>query len=236
MIKLKNAKDIIQIKEAIRIGEFVLKEIEQYLIPGTKTLTINNLIEIMIAKERAFPSFKGYKGFPFASCISINEEIIHGLPSERKLEDGDIIKIDIGINYNGYFSDQARTYIVGDIKDPKYYELIGACRKALDIACSLARQKYNLKIVSENIEQIAKSYNLGILKDYSGHGVGLAIHEEPSIPNYAPYVDLELKSGMVLAIEPMFIIGKGNYIKSENCWTIIADGIGAHFEKTIIIE
>jgi len=237
MIRLKSAQDLIYIKKAIEIGESVLNEIEKYISPENRNvIDLNCLIGNLIKEKNAEPSFYGYEGFPGNACISINEEIIHGIPVYRNLKDGDIIKIDIGINYNGYFSDQARTYIVGEIKDHKHYELINACQKALEVASTLVKQKYNLKVVSQNIEEIAKSYNLGILKDYGGHGVGFEVHEEPKIPNYAPYVDLELKPGMVLAIEPMFVLGKGNYHKSENGWTIIADGIGAHFEKTIIIE
>lgn len=237
MIRLKNKNDIIQIKKAIEIGEGVLNEIEKYISPDNRNvIDLDCLIGALIREKNAEPSFYGYKGFPGNACISINEEIIHGIPIYRDLKNGDIIKIDIGINYKGYFSDQARTYICGEIKDPRHYELINACQKALEVAASLAKQKYNLKVVSQNIEEIAKSYNLGILKDYTGHGVGFEIHEEPRIPNYTPYVDLELKSGMVLAIEPMFVLGKGNYNKSENNWTIITDGISAHEEKTIIIE
>lgn len=236
MIRLKNKKDIIQIKEACRIGIFVLKEIEQYIKPEISTLTLNNLIEIMIAKEKAFPSFKGYRGFSFSSCISINEEIIHGFPSDKKLENGDILKIDVGINYNGYFSDQARTYIIGEIKDYRHYELVETCKEALYIAYNLVREKYNLEEVSRSIEEIAKEHDFGILQNFGGHGLGFEQQEEPFIPNYAPYIDLELKSGMVLAIEPMFVLGKGTYKISENGWTIIADGISAHEECTIIIE
>jgi len=236
MIKLKSTQDLVYIKEAIRIGELILDEIKSFIYPERNIIDLNCLIGSMIRKNNAEPSFYGYKGFIGNACLSVNEEIIHGLPVYRELKDGDILKIDIGINYRGYFSDQARTYIVGKVKDPKHCELIIACEKALEVASSLAKQKYNLKVVSQNIEKIAKSYNLGILKDYGGHGVGFEVHEEPRIPNYAPYVDLELKGGMVLAIEPMFVIGKGNYHKSEDGWTIIADGISAHEERTIIIE
>lgn len=236
MIRLKNKKDIIQIKEACRIGRFVLKEIEQYIKPEISTLTLNNLIEIMIAKEKAFPSFKGYREFPFASCISINEEIIHGFPSDKKLENGDILKIDVGINYNGYFSDQARTYIIGEIKDYRHYELVETCKEALYIAYNLVREKYNLEEVSRSIEEIAKEHDFGILQNFGGHGLGFEQQEEPFIPNYAPYIDLELKSGMILAIEPMFVLGKGTYKISENGWAIITDGISAHEECTVIIE
>jgi len=236
MIKLKSVQDLIYIREAIKIGESVLDEIEQYIYPERNLIDLNALIGCLIKDKKSIPSFLDYEGFIGNACLSVNEEIIHGLPIYRDLKDGDILKIDIGINYNGYFSDQARTFIVGEVKDSKHYELINACEKALEVACSLAKQKYNLKIVSQNIEEIAKSYNLGILKVYSGHGVGFAVHEEPLIPNYAPYVDLELKKGMVLAIEPMFVIGKGICKIAEDGWTVIADGIGAHEEKTIIIE
>jgi methionyl aminopeptidase len=236
MIRLKNKEDIIQIEEAIRIGESILNEIEQYIAPGINTLTLNNLIEIMIASNKAFPSFKGYKGFPFASCISINEEIIHGLPSERKLEDGDIVKIDIGIKYNNYFSDQAKTYIVGKVKTSEHQMLVDLCQESLLRASQLSKVGYNLKNISKEIEHYAKSWRLGILQGFGGHGVGFEVHEEPFVPNYAPYNDIELKKGMIICLEPMFVLGMGIAQKSENGWTIITDGISAHEEKTIIIK
>jgi methionyl aminopeptidase len=236
MIRLKNKEDIIQIKEAIRIGEFVLDEIKPYLNPSITTSTINDIIEIMITDNKAFPSFKNYKGFPFASCISINEEIIHGLPSERKLKDEDIVKIDVGIKADDFFSDQARTYWIGNIKDYRYYELINSCQEALTVASSACKAGNNLTNVSKTITEIANQNNLGILLGFGGHGVGFSPHEEPYVPNDVPYVDLILVSGMILAIEPMFVLGKGTSYKSENGWTIISDGIGSHFEKTIIID
>jgi len=236
MIRLKNKSDLIQIRKAIRIGEVVLKEIEQYIDIGITTLSLNNLVEIMIASNEAFPSFKGYKGFPFASCMSINEEIIHGLPNNRKLKDGDILKIDVGINYNNYFSDQARTYLIGEPKNYRHYELINTCKEALAIASYACKSGNNLTEVSKIIYEIAKRDNFCILKDYSGHGVGFEVHEEPQIPNHAPYIDLELKSGMVLAIEPMFVWGEGTYKISNNGWTIISDGMSSHEECTVIIK
>jgi len=236
MIRLKNERDIIEIKRTIKIGESILDEIASYLEPGIKTIIINNLIEIMIAKERAFPSFKGYKGFPFASCISINEEIIHGLPSERRLQNGDIVKIDIGIKRGEFYSDQARSYLIGEPKDYRHYELINTCKEALTIASWACKSGNNLMDVSKIIYEIAKRDNFGILQGFGGHGVGFEVHEEPFVPNYAPYNDIELKKGMVICLEPMFVLGKGIAQKSENGWTIITDGISAHEEKTTIIE
>lgn len=235
IIRLKSESDLIYIKKAIEIGELILTKAEKLIVPNRNLLDLEFLLTSLIFENDATPAFYQYKGFPKNICLSVNEEIIHGIPYDRFLKDGDILKVDIGINYNGYFSDQAKTYVVGKVKNSEHYKLIYACQKALEIATILAKQKHNLKIISKNIEQIAKTYNLGILKNYCGHGTGFELQEEPKIPNYAPYVDLELKKGMVIAIEPMFVLGSGNYKLANNNWTVIADGIGAHEEKTIII-
>jgi methionyl aminopeptidase len=238
MIRLKSTQDLIYIKEAIKIGESILDKAENLIFPGRNTLDLDCLLTWEIEKGGAKSSFYNYNGFPGHVCISINEEIIHGIGViDRTLEDGDIVKIDIGINYKGYFSDQARTYIVGEIKNPEHYKLISACKKALEMAVEVAKEGNNLEHIAEKIENTALKYNLGILKGFGGHGIGFDVHEEPYVSNQLfDSGDVILSKGMVIAIEPMFILGDGTYTKSNNGWTIIADGIGSHFEKTIIIE
>jgi methionyl aminopeptidase len=234
MIRLKSVQDLIYIKKAIKIGESILDEIEQFIYPERNLIDLNALIGGLIKDKGGIPSFFNYNGFIGNACLSINEEIIHGLPSNRKLQNGDVVKIDIGINYNGYFSDQARTYIVGKAKNSEHQILVDICKESLERASALAKVGNNLINISEEIEHYAKSWRIGILQGFGGHGVGFEVHEEPFVPNYAPYNDVELKMGMVICIEPMFVLGKGTYKVAENGWTIITDGIGAHEEKTVI--
>lgn len=235
-IKLKNKHDIKHIKKAIKIGERILDIIPRYIKPGITSKRINKIIEFLIFIYRAKPSFKGYKGFPTASCISVNEDIIHGVPNGIPLKDGDIVKIDIGIKYKGYYSDQARTYFVGDNPSEDDFRLVKATQLALDRAIDVAVKGNYIGDISHVIEQTAEDFKLGILKDYAGHGVGFDVHEEPKVPNVIGLdEDVKLVKGMVLAIEPMFVMGKGNYIKRGD-WNIEADGRGAHFERTVIIQ
>lgn len=235
MIGLKNGKDIKYIKKAIKIGETTLSKISSYVELGVTTLELNDIIESIVIKLGGKSSVKGYKGFPSATCISVNREIIHGIPNSIPLKEGDIVKIDIGVEYKGYYSDQARTFVVGRLKSIEHDNLLHTTELALIGACELAHNKCSLKELSQFIEKSAREAGLGILRDYCGHGVGFAVHEEPRIPNVNHNIALQLKKGMILAIEPMFVIGQGFYTIKSDGWTVIADGIGSHFEKTIII-
>jgi len=238
MIQLKNETDIKYIKKAIIIGERILNIMPRYIKTGMTSNRLNKIIEFLIFIYRSKPSFKGFHGFPSASCISINENIIHGIPNDVPLKNGDIVKIDLGIKYKkGYFSDQARTYIVGDPLSSDHFTLVYATQLALEFATKTAIPGNTVGDISKVIEKIAKSYGLGILENYGGHGVGLAVHEDPFVPNkVGKNKDVKLVKGMVLALEPMFVLkGIGNYTVTKDGWTIKADGLGAHFERTIII-
>lgn len=240
MINFKTQEDINNIKTAIGIGLLALDKIQVYIKPGVTTLYLNTIIEKMITMAGGQPSFKGFENFPFATCMSVNKNIIHGLPNDTQIKKGDIITIDVGVEYNGRYSDQARTYIIGQPKSEQIMTLVYATREALDKAIHVAIPGNTTKDISCAIEATAQKYGLGILKNYSGHGVGLAVHEDPQIFNQVlnhPKVKyVPLQKGMVIAIEPMFVIGQGNSTKAKDGWTIKADGIGAHFEKTVIIE
>ena len=234
-MELKNKNDIKQIKKAIQIGVGSLLYIRNFIEENITTKELNDRIENYIKKHDAIPSFKNYRGFPESTCISINEEIIHGIPSKRKLKNGDVVKIDVGVNYNEYYSDQARTYIVRKAQSRLHKYLIKKTELALSQAIKMAKEGKMLSDISKTIENTANSFGLGILENYSGHGVGFAVHEEPLIPNIYIKNDIILKKGMVLAIEPMFVLGTGKYKIGKDNWTVIADGIGAHFEETVII-
>lgn len=238
MIRLKNEIDIKYIKVAIAIGEKILTRMDRWIEPGITSKRLNKYIEHLIWRYDSKPSFKGYNGFPTASCISVNENIIHGIPNDIPLKNGDLVKIDIGINYKGYFSDQARTYVVGESSSLTDLLLVYATHRALEKAMLLCVEGNTIEDISKIIETTAEDFEVGILKAYYGHGVGFDVHEDPIIPNRAKIgidKDVKLVKGMVLAIEPMFVIGKGTYIKNKD-GSVIADGQSAHFERTIIIQ
>jgi len=239
MIRLKTEHDIKYIKKAIKIGEDILDKLDRCIIPGVTTEGIAKNIGSMIFWRGVKSSFLNYKGFPSVACISVNEDIIHGIPNYRGLKKGDIVKIDLGINYKGYYSDQARTYIVNESpsRDVDAIILKEATSEALFRAIHVAKEGNTIGDISREIENTAKEFKVGILKDYTGHGVGFEVHEEPRVPNrIGADKDVKLVKGMVLALEPMFVFnGKGNYTIAKDGWTVEADGIGSHFEKTIII-
>lgn len=237
MIELKNKTDIKYIKRAIVIGEHILSRMARYMKPGVTPKQLNKKIEFLIWLNRATPSFKGYQGFPSASCISINKTIIHGVPNDVPLKNGDIVKIDLGIEYKKYISDQSRTYFVGELlKNVEDFRLVYATKLALDRAKKVAIIGNTVGDISKAIEDTAKEFGLGILRDYAGHGTGYEIHEPPRIPNRVGLDrDVKLVKGLILAIEPMMVLGKGNYTIAENGFDVIADGRSAHFEATVVI-
>ncbi len=238
MIRLKSQKDIYYIKKAIQIGENILDRVAKCLVSGMSSNNLNTMIEDWISAHKAIPSFKGFNGFPTASCISVNNGIIHGIPNNIPLKNGDLIKIDIGINYKNYFSDQARTYFVGKIHFLDDFKLIKGTQLALKRAISVAKEGNYIGDISAEIEQTAKEFGLAILTDFGGHGVGFDVHEAPHVPNIVGVdKDIKLVKGLVLAIEPMLISGdSGEYTIAKNGFDIIASGRSAHFESTIIIE
>lgn len=238
MIRLKSEKDLIYIEHAINVGESILTRISRYIKEGITPEWIDKKIGFLLLLNRSKASFKGYNGFPANSCISVNERIIHCVPDDRLFKEGDIVKVDLGVDYVGYKSDQAKTYIVGNAKSHNHAVLVGATHLALENAILKALPNNTIGDISIAIEEIAKEFNLGILKNWGGHGVGFEVHEEPHIPNIVgKNVDVRLEKGMVLAIEPMFVLGDGNWVKLSDGGIETADKtLSAHFEKTIIIR
>ena len=200
MIPLKSEQDLALLRISGAILARVLKKLEQAVRPGITTAQINALAEELVLKEKAEAAFRGYKGFPASVCASVNEEIVHGIPDERKLQNGDIISIDLGINYKGYFSDAAVTVAVGKV-DAKKRKLIEVTRKALDEGISEARPGNHLFDISYSIQNYVEKYGFSVVRQFVGHGIGVSLHEEPEIPNFGrKHLGPVLKSGMVLAI------------------------------------
>jgi methionyl aminopeptidase len=237
MIPLKSEQDLALLRISGAILARVLKKLEQAVRPGITTAQINALAEELVLKEKAEAAFRGYKGFPASVCASVNEEIVHGIPDERKLQNGDIISIDLGINYKGYFSDAAVTVAVGKV-DAKKRKLIEVTRKALDEGISEARPGNHLFDISYSIQNYVEKYGFSVVRQFVGHGIGVSLHEEPEIPNFGrKHLGPVLKSGMVLAIEPMVNMGTWEAEIKENGWTAVTkDGApSAHFEHTVAI-
>lgn len=211
--------------------------LKKYIKPGIKTIELDELAYNFIINEGATPSFKDYQGFPNTICISINEEVVHGIPSNRSLKEGDIVSIDIGANYKGYHGDSAWTYPVGKINKEKQF-LLKHTEKALFEGIKVVKAGIRVGEIGHAIEQYIKRYKLGIVKELVGHGVGKELHEEPDVPNYGSKKEgLVLKEGMIIAIEPMINYGTADVYIKEDGWTIVtADNQpSAHFEHTILI-
>ena len=237
MITIKSEREIELLREAGRI----VHETRMYLIPfikeGITTKELDTLAEDFIRSKGATPSFKGYGGFPGSICTSINEEVVHGIPSKRRLRNGDIISIDIGACFNGYHGDSAWTFAVGDIS-PKKKELMEHTKESLFEGLKMVKPGNRIGDVSHAIEEHAKKYNLGVIRELVGHGVGTSIHEEPDVPNYGKAgVGPVLKEGMVLAIEPMLTLGRRDICILDDDWTIetIDNSPAAHYEHTVVV-
>ena len=241
MVIIKTDKEIKQIKKSCQLTANTLQYITEKIKPGLKTIEIDKIAESFILKHGGKPSFKGYgdegNEFPASVCISINDEIVHGIPTERALQEGDIVSIDIGTYLNGYYGDSAVTVGVGKIS--KIAEkLIMTTKKCLLEGIKKAISGNSIGDIGNTIQTVAEENNFSVVREFVGHGVGLKVHEDPQIPNYGkPKTGLKLEKGMVIAIEPMVNQGDYRTISSDDGWTVkTADGsLSAHFEHTIAI-
>jgi len=240
MITLKTRDQIKGIEESCRLLAELLDTLDSFIVEGMTTKEIDSYCYDFITRHKGRPAFLNYMGFPASACISVNEEVIHGIPGKKKIFKGDLVSVDLGINLNGYFSDSARTYIVGGTSTPDNERLVRVTKQCLEDGIEGARKK-NARIhdISAPIYALANSHGFGVVRDYCGHGVGLAVHEEPQVPNYVSALSANprLREGMVLAIEPMINLGTKNIINLDDGWTVVtADGKpSAHFEHTIAI-
>lgn len=237
MIPLKSEKDLQMLRKSGKILAKVLKRLQGYVRPGITTQEINLLAEELMLKEKVLPAFKGYGGFPTAICTSINEEIVHGIPGDRKIKEGDIVSLDLGVNCDGYFSDAAVTMAVGKI-DPQKKKLIEVTKKALSIGINEARPENHLSDISYSIQNYVEKNGFSVVRQFVGHGIGKDLHEEPEIPNFGRLNEGPvLKSGMVFAIEPMINMGTWEAEILDNGWTAVTkDRLpSAHFEHTVAI-
>jgi len=239
MIIIKSDDEIDLMRTSGKVTGFILKELENFIKPGISTADIDNFVENTIRKNGMIPTFKGYGGFPASACVSINEEVVHGIPDQKRyLQEGDIVSVDVGSTYKGYVSDAARTYPVGKIS-PIAQKLIDVTRDSFFAGLEYCRVGHRLSDISHAIQVRAESEGFSVIRDFVGHGVGQNMHEDPQIPNYGKAGrGPRLAKGMVFAIEPMICEGTYDVETLSNDWTVVTlDGkLSAHYENTVVIS
>ena len=234
----KSPAEIEAMKEAGRLSAAVLREVGARCVPGVSTLELDQFAEDYIRSHGGVPTFKGYGGFPGSICASINEQIVHGIPSSAvKLKSGDIISIDVGATVDGWAGDNAWTYAVGKVS-PQVKKLLEVTEKSMCAAISAARPGNRLGDIGHAVQAVARSGGFGVVRDYTGHGIGRDMHEDPLVPNYGlKHTGMKLQAGMVLAIEPMLTMGTHKTHVMRDGWLVVTqDGKpAAHFEKTVAV-
>ena len=238
MITIRSQEELVKLEAASRIVLETLNLVEKAVAPGVTTDDLDAIAEAEIRRQGAKPAFIGYRGYPKTLCTSINDEVVHGIPGTRALKEGDIIGIDCGAVVDGYYGDAARTIPVGRIGS-ETAKLLEVTRRALSEGIAAARPGARVSDIGAAVEAVALSNGYGVVRDFVGHGVGTALHEEPQIPNYGPPGRGSLlRAGMVLAIEPMFNLGRAEVSVDADGWTVRTRdrSNSAHFEHTIAIE
>ena len=237
-IEIKSAREIELMAEAGRILEIVHNELEKALHPGMSTMEIDRLGEEVIRSYGCIPSFLNYNGYPASICVSVNEEVVHGIPSSKRiLKDGDIVSLDAGVIYKGYHSDAARTHGIGEISK-EAEKLIKVTRECFFEGIKYAKEGNHLFDISRAIGTYAESFGYGVVRDLCGHGIGTKLHESPQIPNYVmARRGVALKAGMTLAIEPMINMGTWEVDWLDDDWTVVSrdKSLSAHYENTVLI-
>ena len=237
MIELKTEREIQIIKNNGEILAKTLKLVGEKIRPGTKTKELDHLAENFIKNQGAYPAFKGYRGFPSSICVSINEEVVHGIPGERVIREGEIVSVDVGVFKDGYYADGAYTFPVGEVS-VEAQKLMEVTQQALENAFHFVKEGRYLSDISFAIQSFVEGNGFSVVRDLVGHGIGKRLHEEPQIPNFGePGQGVMLKKGMVLAIEPMVNMGSYQIDTRDDHWTIITrDGsLSAHFEHTMAV-
>lgn len=238
MINLKTPEEIEQMKRAGRLSAAVLREVGERVAPGVTTLELDRFAEDYIRSHGGIPTFKGYGGFPASLCTSVNDEIVHGIPSDEVvLKEGDVLSVDTGATVDGWAGDNAWTFAVGEIS-PEARRLLDVTEACLWAAVEAAQPGNRLGDVGHACQAIAKRAGMGVVREYVGHGIGHDMHEDPMVPNYGhAHWGLKLEPGMVIAIEPMITLGTRKTRVGDNGWTVYTrDGLpAAHFEKTVAV-
>ena len=236
IIKAKHELDLM--REAGKVNAYILNELQNLIKPGISTLEIDRFVEKTVKKHGMIASEKGYCGYPASICVSINDEVVHGIPSKKRiLRDGDIVSCDLVVEYQSYMADAARTYPVGNVS-PEAAHLIKTAEKAFWNGIAYAKEGYRLSDISHAIQETVEGEGCGVIRDFVGHGIGSEMHEDPQIPNFGkPGKGPRLQRGMTLAIEPMITQGSWEVDILEDDWTAVTidGGLAAHYENTVII-
>lgn len=237
-VSIKSAREIELMREAGRILAVTHEELGKALKPGMSTMDIDRLGEQIIRSYDCIPSFKNYNGYPGSICVSVNDEVVHGIPSKRRIiREGDIVSLDAGVIYHGYHSDAARTHAIGQIS-PEAQRLIDVTRQSFFEGIKYAKAGNHLNDISSAIQAYAESFGYGVVRDLVGHGIGENLHEDPEVPNFAQRrKGIKLVSGMTLAIEPMINAGRPDVVWLDDDWTVVTDdgSLSAHYENTVLI-
>ena len=236
-IPLKSAVELDAMRTSCRMTAEVLRQVAEAVQPGVTTGELDAWTRRLIEGMKAKPSFLGYRGYPAAICISINDEVIHGIPGRRAILPGDVVSLDVGVFYKGFHGDSATTVMVG-VTDPDVIRLVETTRQALAAAIAAVKPGGRLSDVSHTVESIAKASGCSVVREFVGHGVGRHLHEEPQVPNYGlPGRGPVLRPGMTLAIEPMVNLGRPEVVVLDDEWTVVTrDGKpSAHFEHTVAV-
>jgi methionyl aminopeptidase len=237
VIHLRSPREIEHIRASCQIVVEALDAVRRAVSPGVTTAELERIIEKVIADHGATSAFKGYRGYPASACISVNEEVVHGIPGSRRLREGDIVSVDVGVKMNGYYGDGATTIPVGEVS-PEVRRLLDVTEEALYQAIAQARPRKRLFDISSTIQGWAESHGFSVVREFVGHGLGRYLHEDPQIPNFGESgKGPRLMKGMVLAIEPMINMGGAEVRVLEDKWTAVTvDGLpSAHFEHTVVI-
>ena len=235
MIHLKNRSEIEKLYSAGQIVKETLLLVEEYIKPGVTTIELDQIAEKFIRSKKAVPGFKGLYGFPATLCVSIDDEVVHGIPKDRELKNGQIVSIDVGSIYEDFYGDHAKTFVVGDTSDEKK-KLLDVTRECLMIGISQVRVGNRIGDIGYSIQEYAESHGYGVVRDLVGHGIGKNLHEEPQVPNFGKKgTGSMIENGLCLAIEPMINMGDYNVYTKSDKWTMCTvDGKpSAHFEHSI---
>jgi methionyl aminopeptidase len=237
MIELKSEREIKIIRENGRIVAMTLNYIKEKIKPGIKTIELDFWAEEFIKRNKAVPAFKGYRGFPKNICVSINEEVVHGIPGQRVLKEGEIVSVDVGVLKDGFYADGAWTFPVGEIAD-EVKELLEVAKKGLEAGIAQANSGNRLGDISFAVQSLVEQNGFSVVRDLTGHGIGRQMHEDPPISNFGVSgMGPLLKEGMVLAIEPMVNAGTYKIKTLDDNWTVVTEdgSLSAHFEHTITV-
>ena len=237
MISIKSDREISLMREAGKLNYLTHEEVKKHLKVGVKTKDLDKIAYDFITRHQARPSFLNYEGYPASICISINDEVVHGIPGERRIQDGDVVSIDIGVEIHGYHSDAARTYVVGNASK-EVCDLVKNTELALYAGLQKIHEGAKIGDIGASIEDFAHKHGLSVVEELVGHGVGTNIHEDPDVPNYGKAgTGVTLKAGMVIAVEPMLNLGERYVYLHDDDWTISTDdeSLSAHFEHTVVV-